>query len=762
MKTIVFEVVLGLIFIYLLYSIFITIVAEMTATWFGMRARLLRQGITHMLTDLGDKNKYGSENRFLSKIKRFFLIEPQDFRRSKAGEFYNQPSIKYLSQRTDKIPVWYNPFSWFEKGRPSYISKEAFSSTLINMLRNKGRGVHDWGKIGFSVVNNTLHFDPNTSKQLTAIYEDADDDMEAFIQKLEVWYEEMMDRVNGWFKRKIHFLIFWLGFLVAVILHVDTFDIVNTLSKDPTLRNQFVELAVAAADEGSNMSNMVNQLDSNFVEEELFKTFSQIAKEVDKTSILLGNGWDFEARKIKIPLNIKGDTLDQIKFKIKQIQDTSDSLKVLYEKLKIPNVKFYHTDSLLDIILAYKKLKNSLVNNVNSLAQTTFSEIIKLEPVSKNGKVQYTLTGTIQPGLFQKTVDIIKQLNPFRKKFWGFCITALAICLGAPFWFDLLKKLVALRGTGINPLEKEKENTWEKVTKTEKPQMGTTIKNADKIDIVIAANRGKWLAVPGVISVNKVFLKKEDGTKKYGIEILYKEGFDMSVIKVEDASGIEVIKKTGLVADYQTLEIKGAMTGTIAGLLYNKDTNKNCVLTCAHVLSLSGHSIVYRGEGNISGVGKINKMIWSNLFDAGVVDLINQDKPYLKIPPPYLVTDEDTERETTVYIQKSDGSNFGVNTENIKIIHADYDFVFKDVHTHKKYKLYNLITIAQKKDGKNSMPTKPGDSGALVKFKGEERKDDKSVGIIIGGFENDEGIGLSFVLPMTKILETLNLEIIKT
>jgi hypothetical protein len=30
----------------------------------------------------------------------------------------------------------------------------------------------------------------------------------------------------------------------------------------------------------------------------------------------------------------------------------------------------------------------------------------------------------------------------------GWLITALAICLGAPFWFDLLNKLISLRGSG--------------------------------------------------------------------------------------------------------------------------------------------------------------------------------------------------------------------------------------------------------------------------------------------------------------------------
>jgi hypothetical protein len=34
--------------------------------------------------------------------------------------------------------------------------------------------------------------------------------------------------------------------------------------------------------------------------------------------------------------------------------------------------------------------------------------------------------------------------------FLGWLITAMAITLGAPFWFDLLSKLVSLRGTGSN------------------------------------------------------------------------------------------------------------------------------------------------------------------------------------------------------------------------------------------------------------------------------------------------------------------------
>ena len=38
---------------------------------------------------------------------------------------------------------------------------------------------------------------------------------------------------------------------------------------------------------------------------------------------------------------------------------------------------------------------------------------------------------------------------------FGWLLTAFAVCLGAPFWFDMLNRLVNLRGTGANPAEKD-------------------------------------------------------------------------------------------------------------------------------------------------------------------------------------------------------------------------------------------------------------------------------------------------------------------
>ncbi len=49
--SVAFEVVIGLVFIYLLYSLLVTILGEIIANSLGIRARLLRVAIERMLND---------------------------------------------------------------------------------------------------------------------------------------------------------------------------------------------------------------------------------------------------------------------------------------------------------------------------------------------------------------------------------------------------------------------------------------------------------------------------------------------------------------------------------------------------------------------------------------------------------------------------------------------------------------------------------------------------------------------------------------
>ena len=59
------DVVIGLVFVFLLYSLFATVVAEIIATKLGLRARNLKEAVDRMLNDEDDDpNSYA--RRFLA------------------------------------------------------------------------------------------------------------------------------------------------------------------------------------------------------------------------------------------------------------------------------------------------------------------------------------------------------------------------------------------------------------------------------------------------------------------------------------------------------------------------------------------------------------------------------------------------------------------------------------------------------------------------------------------------------------------------
>ena len=136
------DVVIGLILVFLLYGLLVTILSEMIASWLGFRQRMLRLCIERMLND----NYYYDHHARARKkiwyaIKRFFLIEFEEFQFSVAGRFYAEPTIKYLSkgEKTTRFS--------FTNGKPSYIDPDTFALTLIHLMRDKGRGDTDIGKI---------------------------------------------------------------------------------------------------------------------------------------------------------------------------------------------------------------------------------------------------------------------------------------------------------------------------------------------------------------------------------------------------------------------------------------------------------------------------------------------------------------------------------------------------------------------------------------------------------------------------------------
>src|ERR1043165_438174 len=98
----ILEVAIGLIFIYLLYSLLATSINEAIASYFGWRAENLKKAINRMLDDdSGDT--------------------------SLSTKFYQEPLIKYLGESS---------FFGVIKRKPAYLSAQNFSKNVMDLLKD--------------------------------------------------------------------------------------------------------------------------------------------------------------------------------------------------------------------------------------------------------------------------------------------------------------------------------------------------------------------------------------------------------------------------------------------------------------------------------------------------------------------------------------------------------------------------------------------------------------------------------------------------
>ena len=85
-------------------------------------------------------------------------------------------------------------------------------------------------------------------KTLLVLLDDAEDDVDKFKQNIEVWFNNAMDRVGGWYKRRSQWVIAGLSLFAAVCVNVDTILVVKHLETHPGVRDALVARAKAYAD----------------------------------------------------------------------------------------------------------------------------------------------------------------------------------------------------------------------------------------------------------------------------------------------------------------------------------------------------------------------------------------------------------------------------------------------------------------------------------------------------------------------------------
>jgi hypothetical protein len=228
------------------------------------------------------------------------------------------------------------------------------------------------GLLGMRKVN------PLLSNSVTAIIKQAEgyalqaDQVVATARvNLETWFNNSMDRLSGTYKRRAQIMAFIIGFILALILNVDSISVATSLWREPTLRQTIIAQA---------------------------QSYTPPAASQDSTSSAS-------------PLQ---------------------NIPALETQLQALNIPFGWTFASF---------------NTNGL---------QCSLVPFNASQVWGIPGTDSQGqpICKRFANLPTDFISWLVKLMGLVMTGLATTQGAPFWFEILGKLVNVRGTGANPAEK--------------------------------------------------------------------------------------------------------------------------------------------------------------------------------------------------------------------------------------------------------------------------------------------------------------------
>jgi hypothetical protein len=198
------EVAIGLAFVFFLLSLIVSAGTEAVAWVFKLRAKTLVTGVERLLGD--------------QRISDALLSHP-------------------LVQSDVTTPV--------RKRRPSYLSARNFALALVQILRQEGRDAVGALKQVEAGIDGFCSDSP-LGAQLRALLEDADTSMVRFRGATERWFDDGMDRVSGWYKRKSQLVTIVIAVVVAIGLNASAVRIAERLINEPTVRAAVVSNAEKA------------------------------------------------------------------------------------------------------------------------------------------------------------------------------------------------------------------------------------------------------------------------------------------------------------------------------------------------------------------------------------------------------------------------------------------------------------------------------------------------------------------------------------
>lgn len=242
---------------------------------------------------------------------------------------------------------------------------------------------------------------PNQAQDLRSAVEGVLGTTQTIVVKVDAWFDTVMDRTSEVFKYYTRQITILVAVLFALLLHVDSLAVLNQLSQDGDLRAQLVGMSDSVVSEGEKVLAPEGSLVAT-------KALRRMAKDPSHPEVASA-----------VTALCPGGGIDQCFANLSTRQEGRAALQ------PVPK------DQRPAVLKAYEDAYTAATRERLSELQMSLD--------------------TLQDYLHDTRLAIIPQPIPWfwhfkdRRNFLGVVMTAFFLSLGAPFWYNSLRKLSDLR-----------------------------------------------------------------------------------------------------------------------------------------------------------------------------------------------------------------------------------------------------------------------------------------------------------------------------
>ena len=237
----IFDVVFGLVSVFLAVSLFTSAVTEGLSMLVRLRARTLLSGVKQLLNDPEFKG-------LALSLYNHALVNPLSPGDTDPGK---TPSVK-----------------------PSYIEPDQFALAFVDILKQAGdaaakaeaeaaataggtaagggtvaagggaaAAADEVETLKRSIESAIQKQDPQIQATFAALYRKAGKDVDAFRDEIAAWFDAAMDRLSGVYSRYVKAISFAVALVLAGLLNADAIHVADTLWERPALAQRLANMA---------------------------------------------------------------------------------------------------------------------------------------------------------------------------------------------------------------------------------------------------------------------------------------------------------------------------------------------------------------------------------------------------------------------------------------------------------------------------------------------------------------------------------------